>query len=376
MAYVHRILPGQLHHIDALQSIHKRGVPYDVISRRSFKRFIQHEQGALFVLEVLVGEHWLCVGYGILLYRKGSQLARLYSLVIDPSWQQQGLGSALLEYAEQQARHQHRVFLRLEVSIREEAVLDFCRQRNYVLLRLKPAYYQDLSDAWVLQKQLHFFDTACVPRVVPLLTQTTGFTCGPACLLMALAYYNLPCAEPGHEELEIWREATTIFMTSGHGGCGPHGLAGAAIKRFLQAEVWVSQAGPVMLESVRSQEKREVMARIQKHDIKKLKLAKVPMFQAAYSLERLRSDLAEGKLVLALISMYQFDRTKSPHWVLITSVDDYFVYINDPDDDLLPWQTTTERQYMPVPLARFMRAFSYGTSKLRAAVVVYYKKDT
>ena len=29
-------------------------------------------------------------------------------------------------------------------------------------------------------------------------------------------------------ELRVWREATTIFMTSGHGGCGPDGLALAA----------------------------------------------------------------------------------------------------------------------------------------------------
>lgn len=372
MTRVHRIIPGQLHHLDALQLMHKRGVPYDAISRRSFKRFIQHEQGALFVLEVLVNGHWICVGYGILLYRKGTQLARLYSLVIDPDWQQQGLGSALLRYAEQQVQQRHVVFMRLEVNANEANALSFCRQRQYALLRLKSAYYQDQSDALVLQKQLHYFNTAKIPRLVPHLTQTTGFTCGPACLLMALAYFDQPCVDPSHEELEIWREATTIFMTSGHGGCGPHGLARAAIKRTLRAEVWVNQAGPVMLESVRSKEKRAVMERIQWADINKLKQAKVPVYEGDYSLERLRLDLADGKLVLALISMYQFDRTKAPHWVLITAVDDYFVYINDPDDDLLPWQTATERQYMPVPVTIFMRAFGYGASKLRAAVVVYY----
>jgi len=30
------------------------------------------------------------------------------------------------------------------------------------------------------------------------------------------------------EEINLWREATTIFMTSGHGGCHPIGLALAA----------------------------------------------------------------------------------------------------------------------------------------------------
>jgi hypothetical protein len=32
-------------------------------------------------------------------------------------------------------------------------------------------------------------------------------------------------------ELRLWREATTIFMTSGHGGCGPYGLALSAYRR-------------------------------------------------------------------------------------------------------------------------------------------------
>ena len=30
-------------------------------------------------------------------------------------------------------------------------------------------------------------------------------------------------------ELQIWREATTVFMTTGHGGCSAHGLALAVV---------------------------------------------------------------------------------------------------------------------------------------------------
>src|SRR3546814_2094248 len=41
-------------------------------------------------------------------------------------------------------------------------------------------------------------------------------------------------------EIRIWREATTIFMTSGHGGCDPYGLAVAANRRGFHAKVYVS----------------------------------------------------------------------------------------------------------------------------------------
>lgn len=370
MTTVRRIVAAHQDHLGALLSINQRGAPYDNISRRSFRRFIQHEQAELFVLEVAIDTGWLCVGYAILLYRKATKLTRLYSLAIDPDWQRHGLGSELLAYAENQAREAHALFLRLEVPTIDHQALVFCRQRGYVQLGLKAAYFDDASDALVLQKQLHFFNSAQVPRLVPYLAQSTDFTCGPACLLMALAYFKLPLRHPDFEELEIWREATTIFMTSGHGGCGPHGLARAALKRGLDVELWVSQAGPVMIDSVRNVEKRAVMERIQHADIETLKQAQVPVHTGDYDIDKLRADLAAGKLVLTLISTYQFDQMKAPHWVLVTAADEEFVYINDPDDDLLPWQTETERQYLPVPTTTFLRAFGYGSSRLRTAVVV------
>ena len=59
-------------------------------------------------------------------------------------------------------------------------------------------------------------------RTPPYRHQTTDFTCGPACLMMALAWAKPQRKlEPGLE-FRLWREATTIFMTAGHGGCGPY----------------------------------------------------------------------------------------------------------------------------------------------------------
>lgn len=360
------ISPAQPEHLDALLEIDRICFPYDAMSRRSLRRFMQHEHGDFVVLR----DESRVIGYAILLFRQATKLCRLYSFAVHPDFQSTGLGQRLMDYCIEQARAVHCLFLRTEVKADNERALEFFRRFGFVHLGLRSDYYDDHSDAVVVQKQLHFFDSAKVPRLVPLLTQSTEFTCGPASLLMAMGWFGIPPANPQHEELEIWREATTIYMTSGHGGCGPHGLARAAHRRGLQVELYASQAGPVLLDSVRNEQKRHVMTRIQEADIAALKAAGVKMRHRDYALSRLEKDLNAGKLVIALISTWQFDRQKAPHWVLLTAIDQEYVYLNDPDDDLLPWQTITERQYLPIPRATFEKAFAYGSSRLRAAVVL------
>ena len=91
-------------------------------------------------------------------------------------------------------------------------------------------YYEDHADALRLEKRiLQHRDSRSIK--VPYYPQTTDFTCGPACLLMAMGALQPARVLERREELQIWREATTVFMTSGHGGCSPQGLALAAWRR-------------------------------------------------------------------------------------------------------------------------------------------------
>lgn len=57
------------------------------------------------------------------------------------------------------------------------------------------------------------------------------------------------------EELKLWREATTIFMLAGHGGCGPHGLALAAWHRGFHASAYISKEGALFKDTVRNDDK-------------------------------------------------------------------------------------------------------------------------
>jgi len=112
------------------------------------------------------------------------------------------------------------------------------------------------------------------------------------------------------------------------------------------------------------------MQRIQQADIDYLNRHGVAIDVCDYGVAELKADLGEGRLVLALISTYHFDGIRAPHWVLICAADDDFIYINDPDYDTLPWESPTERQYLPIPIATFNKAFGFGGRKQKAAVIV------
>jgi hypothetical protein len=64
-------------------------------------------------------------------------------------------------------------------------------------------------------------------RRLPHYRQTTDFTCGPASLMMAMKTLAPQTKIDRGLELQLWREANTIFMgpSGGHGGCSALGLA-------------------------------------------------------------------------------------------------------------------------------------------------------
>ena len=370
------IQPARNEHLDAVAALEAVTFPEDAISKRSFRRFIESPSADFQVL--LLNEK--VIGYTVVLYRNNTNLARLYALVVEKEHRSNGYGRRLLQAAEDLADERHSLFLRTEVATSNTVGQQLMNSEGFRAIELREAYFppsaSQSTDALVLQKLLPRYEmgedagVGATEEYVPMLTQSTEFTCGPASLLMAMDYFGRPSSDPQAEELEIWRQATTIYMTSGHGGCGPHGLARAAFQRGLKVRVEVNTDQPLFVDSVRQEQKKTVMQRIQQADMTYLEKHGVPIAVRDYDVTLIKEDLSQGCLVMVLISTYQFDGIRAPHWVLICAADDDFIYINDPDYDTLPWESPTERQYLPVPISTFSKAFGYGGRKQKAAVVL------
>ncbi len=337
----------------------------DRLSRRSFSRWLSHRRCVFLVCED--GEK--LGGYILVLLRRGTRLARMYSLAVDSRYRGRGLAARLIEQAEHEAREAGALYMRLEVAADNEAAIKLYRKLGYLQFGRYQDYYEDHGDALRMEKCIHPFEPSGDSRSIPWISQTTEFTCGPAALMMAMTALD-PRYEPSQlEEIQIWREATTIFMTSGHGGCHPVGLALAARHRGFDAEVLVNQEGPIFVDGVRSPNKKRVMSLVHEAFLAEAQAQQVPISYTDVDQQSLCELFASGANVLILISSYRLDRKKAPHWVLLSGYDDSCLYVHDPELEVKD-QNAMDCQHVPIAKDEFASMSRYGSSRLRAAVVI------
>ncbi|MFN3919706.1 MAG: peptidase C39 family protein, partial [Methylohalobius sp.] len=171
-------------------------------------------------------------------------------------------------------------------------------------------------------------------------------------------------------ELRIWRESTTVFMTSGHGGCGPYGLALSAWRRGFNVEVYVNDPGALFITSVRDPEKREVMRLVQEDLLEELQLLPIHLEYRALGVEELSEKFDRGGIPVVLISSYRIYGEKFPHWVVMTGHDQSFVYLHDPYVDEEAGKTQTDCINLPILKRDFERMARYGKTGQKAVLIL------
>lgn len=360
--------PGDLKALLALEQLCFSG---DRLSRRSFINFLKPNASHDCWVLALDAD---IIGYVLVLYRSGTNLARLYSIAIHPDWQGQGWSQKLLKQAEQVAADKQCVYLRLEVKVDNVAALKLYEKNGYKTLSRIAEYYEDGTDAFRMEKRLHASALKST-QPKPYYEQTTEFTCGPASLMMALKTLDPNYEMTRAEELQIWREATTIFMTSGHGGCSPHGLALSAWRRGMNVQLYINQPGAPFVDGVRDEEKKAVIEQVYDDFMAQIADTDIAVSVQDLEAEQLDAILQPGKVVLALISTWRLNRNKAPHWVYVAAADDEFVYVNDPDQDDHPHLTQTDFQQIPMHRKMFREMARFGQKKLRALLVISPKSD-
>jgi ribosomal protein S18 acetylase RimI-like enzyme len=363
------IRPARAEDLDRLLVLENRCFELDRLSRRSFRHFLSSDTASCLVAEQ-GGE---LLGYVLVLFHGRTALARLYSMAVAPEHRAQGLGRVLLEAAEAVALDGGAAIMRLEVHPANFAAIALYRRAGYLEFGIYRGFYEDDSDALRMQHVL-------VPRLQPDLSgvphyrQTLEFTCGPAALMMAMKALNRRLRLDRRLELSLWRESTTIFMTSGHGGCSPHGLALAAWRRGFAVELFVNDEGPPFLDTVRTPDKKEVVRLVHQDFLEEIRRTDIQVHRQPLSADELSARVAAGAIPVVMISQYRIYGDKEPHWIIVSGCDQRFIYAHDPyiSDAHV---TTTDRVSIPILRREFELMARYGRSRLQAAIIVSKRDD-
>lgn len=259
--------------------------------------------------------------------------------------------------------------MRLEVAKQNQSAIHLYQRLGYRVFGEVADYYEDHSDALRMQKRIRYPGRVREETTVPWYGQTTSFTCGPACLMMVMAGIESGTQLSQSLELDLWREATTVFMTSGHGGCHPLGLALSAHQRGFNVEVVMSQTSPLFLEGVRSVHKKEVLTLVHQQFLERSESKQIPIRCEAVSVANIEKHLAQGDYVLVMISSYRLNGDKAPHWVVVTASDDLCFYLHDPDTDKLTI-SELDCQYIPVAKEDFAKMLNYGRNRFSTALFI------
>lgn len=142
--------------LDDLYRLEQLAFIGDRFSRRQLWHLLNRAHALTLVVErtEAEGEEARLLGYGTLLFRRGSRRARLYSFCVHPELRGQGLGRCLVEALEQAALVRGAELLGLEVRADNRVALGLYRRLGFRLECWLEDYYEDGCAGWQMVKEL------------------------------------------------------------------------------------------------------------------------------------------------------------------------------------------------------------------------------
>lgn len=360
---------GTLADLPSLTDLEAASFESDRLSARSFRHFISHPQSDLLVHD----EGGRVLGYCLVLFHANTSLARLYSLAVAREARGRGIARTLMEEAFALARERGTTRMRLEVHKSAAPVQKLYESLGFAPFAVAPGYYEDSDDAIRMEKPL--VENLSGPNLLPFYEQNHEFTCGPACLIMAFAKHGAAPTSDRALEIALWREATTVFMTSGHGGCSALGLALAAWRRGYGVEAYNGSGANAFVDTVRDPAKKETIELVEEVFQRQAAETGIAFRDAPIAAHELKAILRNKGVPIVLISSYRLTGSKAPHWIAVAAVDDHFVYINDPYVDREEKKTAMDCIGIPLSPKEFERMSRFGRGKHAAAVIIYPKRS-
>jgi len=145
-----RIRRATLTDLPALVALERRAFTTDHLSPRQYRHHLTNP-GALVLAAV---DRTGLLGKTVALFRKGSSVARLYSIAVDDAARGRGIAKALLRAVERGARARGCMRLRLEVAQKNAGAIALYEKLGYRRFGAYPGFYEDGADAWRYEKTL------------------------------------------------------------------------------------------------------------------------------------------------------------------------------------------------------------------------------
>lgn len=164
---------------------------------------------------------------------------------------------------------------------------------------------------------------------IPFYRQTYDFTCGPACLIMAMRRYRPSLKGSSALELDIWRESNLVeaYATS------RQGLALAAYRRGFRVRTQGNAESIELIDCLGlhlSPETRAVAAKLHRELKRRCREAGIRDVTRSVRLSDLARWVGRGWTPIVLVDALLVVRERLPHWIVVTGIDSGSVTFHDP----------------------------------------------
>lgn len=146
-----RVRRAELSDLDDLVALENNTFDHDLLSRAQYRRHLDSDSALVLVASA---NHRRFLGTAVVFFRKGSRVARLYSIASKPAARGKGVGTALLEAVEAAARQRRCESVRLEVRDDNAGAIRLYERHGYRHIGHYSHYYEDGSHAWRFEKRL------------------------------------------------------------------------------------------------------------------------------------------------------------------------------------------------------------------------------
>ncbi len=365
MTELYKIRLAALSDLDGLVQLEERAFATDRFHREQIEYLVEEAHSSMYVVE----SEQKTLGAAYMLWRRRSPVGRLYNIAVDPDARGRGIGQRLLDVCVQEAGWRDCSTLSLEVRADNFGAIALYQRNKFELTEKLPGYYDDGSTGLRMTRPIAEARPKEFRLDVPYYAQSLDFTCGPAALLMAMHYFRPDFRPDRLTELNIWKEATLIYTTSGMGGTGPFGLALSARRRGFSTRVLLSKNQTPFFSSVRTKDKRRIIKLVHE-DLRRQAYADgIPISYYDFPFDDIAVEMLRGRVPIVLISTFHLHGDRAPHWVVMTGFDQEHVYFHDPYETEYGSRPHRARN-VKIPLTMFSRMRKYGRDLYKSVIFV------